>query len=120
MSSQKYQRQRLSEALTTTGDSHEKYNNLVKYIVNLSVSKYPFKKVDLVKNAMAGDSKALGQLWPKVLVDLADVRKPNTVKQNYLSFTFQSSTDLRPQNCGSRREQIDQTVHRHFQISGFL
>lgn len=48
--------------------------NLVKVILNLSVNKHPIKKVDLVKNALGGNSRLFAKVIPQAMSELTDVR----------------------------------------------
>lgn len=47
--------------------------NLVKVILNLSVNKHPIKKVDLVKNALGGNSRIFPKVIEQAKRELADV-----------------------------------------------
>jgi hypothetical protein len=64
----------------TSRSSVEKTENLVKYIVNLSINKYPFKRPDLVKHALNGDNKAFSQAWMEAVIYLDDVSTIFTLK----------------------------------------
>lgn len=44
--------------------------NMIKYILNLSISKIPIKKNDLVKNVLAGNAKAFAQVTAKAFGQL--------------------------------------------------
>lgn len=47
--------------------------NMIKYILNLSISKIPIKKTDLVKNVLAGNAKAFAQVTAKAFGQLKNV-----------------------------------------------
>lgn len=47
--------------------------NLVKVVLNLSVNKHPIKKVDLVKNAFAGNSRIFPKVIEQAKRELTDV-----------------------------------------------
>lgn len=68
------QRETASQQNGTDDSEHDQLViNLVKVILNLSVNKHPIKKVDLVKNALGGNSRIFPKVIPQVMSELTDV-----------------------------------------------
>ncbi|XP_055546187.1 non-structural maintenance of chromosomes element 3 homolog [Wyeomyia smithii] len=47
--------------------------NMVRTILNLSVNKHPIKKIDLVRNALAGNGRLFAKVIPQAMNELSDV-----------------------------------------------